>query len=164
MHERKELPGIQRLAFRIQLGLQRVGQRQVHVVAAEQDVLADADALQLRITGDVDHGDQAEICGTAADVAHQDDVAGRDGIAPLPASLRRPGVERGLRFLQQHDLAQTGGLGRFRGQAARYFVEGRGNRQHDLAVRQVPVPALLVDGVKEGLLQVLQVAGRALEG
>ena len=110
-------------------------------------MLADADALQLHVTGDVGHGDQAEVCGTAADVTHQDDVAGRDGIAPLPASLRCPGVEGGLRFLQQHDLAQTGGLGRLRGQAARYFVEGCGNRQHDLAVRQVPLPALLVHAV-----------------
>ena len=98
-------------------------------------MLADADALQLHVTRDVGHGDQAEVCGASADVAHQYNIAGRDGIAPLPASLRGPRVERGLRFLQQHDLAQTGGLGRFRGQAARYFVEGRGNRQHDLAIR-----------------------------
>ena len=58
------------------LRLQRIGQRQIHVVAAEQDVLADADALEFEVAGDVGHGDQAEIGGAAADVAHQDDVAG----------------------------------------------------------------------------------------
>jgi len=104
MNERMKLPRIQRFAFPLQLALERVGQRQIHVVAPQQDVLAYADALQLQITSDIGHGNQAEVCGTAADVAHQDDVAGRDGIAPLPASLSHPGVERGLRFLQQHDL------------------------------------------------------------
>jgi len=47
---------------------------------------------------------------------------------------------------------------------ARYFVEGCGNRQYDLGGRQVPLPALLVHGVQEGLFQLPQVAGRAFEG
>ena len=163
MHQRQELPGIQRLAFGLQLGLQRVGQRQVHVVAAEQDVLADADALQLQVAGVIGHGDQAEVGGAAADVAHQDDVAGLDRVAPLPASLRGPGVEGGLRFLQQRDVAQPGGLGRFGGQAARHLVERGGNRHDDLAVRQVPLPALRLHGMQEGVLEVLQVAARDIE-
>ena len=44
----EKLPSVQRLAFGLELRLQRVGQRQIHVVAAEQDVLADADALELQ--------------------------------------------------------------------------------------------------------------------
>jgi hypothetical protein len=48
-------------------------------------MFADADALQLQVTGDICRGDQTEVGGTAADVAHQDDVALRHRIAPVPA-------------------------------------------------------------------------------
>ena len=105
MHQRQELPGIQRFAFGLQFGLQHVGQREIHIVAAEQDVFADADALQLQVAGDVGHRDQAEVGGAAADVAHQDEVARCHRVAPLPASPRGPGVEGSLRFLQQRDVA-----------------------------------------------------------
>ena len=57
------------------LRLQGVGQREIHVVAAEQDVLADADALELELAGLFSDGDEAEVGGAAADVADQDDIA-----------------------------------------------------------------------------------------
>jgi hypothetical protein len=163
MHQRQELPGIQRLAFGLQPGLQRVGQRQIHVVAAEQDVFADADALQLQVAGDIGHGDQAEVGGAATDVAHQDDVARRHRIAPLPAGSRGPGVEGGLRFLQQRDVAQSGGLRRFGRQASRHLVERGGHRHHDLAVAEVPLPSLGLRSLEEGALEVLEIAAGTLE-
>ena len=163
MRQRQELPGVQRLAFGLQPGLQRIGQRQIHVVAAEQDVFADADALQLQVAGDIGHRDQAEIGGAAADVAHQDDVARRHRIAPLPAGPRGPGIEGRLRFLQQRDVAQSGGLGRFGRQVSRDLVERSGHRHHDLAVADVPLPALGLSGVEEGALEVLQVEAGAIE-
>ncbi len=138
VHQRQELPGIQRLAFGLQSGLQGVGKCQIHVVATEQDVLADADALQLQIAGDIRHGDQAEIGGAAADIAHQNDVAGRHRIAPLPAGLRGPRVEGRLRLLEQRDVAQPGRRRRFGRQAARNLVERGGDRYDDLAVGKAP--------------------------
>ena len=87
MHQRQELPGVERLALGLELRLQRIGQRQIHVVAAEQDVLADADALELQVAVDIGDGDQAEIGGAAADVADEDDVARRHQrrATPCPA-------------------------------------------------------------------------------
>ena len=65
----------------------RVGQGQVHVVAAQQDVLADGQARQREVARVVVDGDQREVGRAAADVAHeQDDVAGLD----LPAAICRP--------------------------------------------------------------------------
>ena len=126
-------------------------------------MFADADALQLHVAADIGHGDQAEVGGAAADVAHQDDVARCHRIAPLPASSRGPGVERSLRLFQQRDVAESGGLCRFGSQASRDLVEGSGDRHDDLAVAKVPLPALGVHGVEESVLEVLQVAARDLE-
>ena len=50
-------------------------EREVHVVAAEQDVLADRDALEREVAVALRDGDQAEVGGAAADVAHEDQVA-----------------------------------------------------------------------------------------
>ena len=107
------------------------------------------------IAGDIGHRNQAEIGGAAADVAHQDDVARRHRVAPLPAGSRRPGIECRLWFLQQRYVAQSGGLGRFGRQVSRDLVERSGHRHHDLAVSGVPLPALGLSGVEEGVLEVL---------
>ena len=63
-----------------------VRQRQVHVVAAEQDVIADGDALEREVAVGLADGDQREVGGAAADVADQHDVA--DGRAACAS--RRP--------------------------------------------------------------------------
>ena len=52
-----------------------VGEGQVHVVAAEQDVIADRDALQGEPAALLADRDQAEVGGAAADVADQHQVA-----------------------------------------------------------------------------------------
>ncbi len=163
MRQGQELPGVQRLAFRLEPRLQRIGQRQIHVVAAEQDVLADADALELQGAGGVGHRDQAEVGGAAADVADQNDVARRHRVAPLPVGLRGPGVEGRLRLLQQRDAAQSSGFGGLGRQVSRDLVERGGHRHHDLPVADVPRPALSLRGVEEGAPEVLQVEARAIE-
>ena len=81
------------------LSAQRVGERQIHIVAAEQDVLADADAVQVRCALILRYGDQAEVGRPAADIADQDDVAGANLSTPLLPGLRSPCVERRQRFL-----------------------------------------------------------------
>ena len=157
MHQRQELPGIQRFAFRLQPGLQRVGEREVDVVAAEQDVFADADALQIQIAADIGHGDQAEIRRATPDVANQDDVARRHQLTPFPPRLRCPRVEGGLRFFQQNDAAKSRCLCRFGRQVSRDLVEGRGNRHHHLAIRDVPLAAPRVHRIQERVFQMLQI-------
>ncbi len=52
-------------------GFDRVGQCQIHVVAAQHQVLADADAGQLRLALLQAHVDQAEVGGATAHIADQ---------------------------------------------------------------------------------------------
>ena len=52
-------------------------QREIHIVAAEQDVFAHGDALELQFACLLGHRDQREIGGAAADVDHQDQIAHR---------------------------------------------------------------------------------------
>ena len=54
--------------------LQQAREREVHVVAAEQDVLADGDALEREVAVLLGHRDQAEVGGAAADVADEDEI------------------------------------------------------------------------------------------
>ena len=52
--------------------LQKARQRQVHVVAAQQDVVANGDAFQRQVAVLFGNQDEAEIRGASANVAHQD--------------------------------------------------------------------------------------------
>src|SRR5437764_1024658 len=71
----------------------------------------------------VGNGNEAEIGGAAADIADQDDVTWTDQGTPLSTYLHDPGVERRLRFFEQGDFAETGGLRRFGRQILRNRVE-----------------------------------------
>ena len=163
VHHGEELPVADRHALRLELRAQGVGERQIHVVAAEEDVFADADALQRQLAVPLGDGDEAEVGGAAADVADQDDVARRDLATPLLSRLRGPRVERRQRLLEQDDLAEAGGLRRLGGQVSRHLVERGGHGQDDLAVGQVPLPASRALGVEEPVLDVLEVAAGAVE-
>ena len=123
MDERKKLPGIDRPSLGFEFGLKRIGKRQIHIVAAQENVFADADAFELQRATAVGNGDQAEIGGAAADITDQDDVTRTDQGTPLPTCLRDPGVERCLRFFKQGDFAKTRGLRRFGGQILRNCIE-----------------------------------------
>ncbi len=107
MAQRDPLAGVEALHALGQGRGDGVGQRQVHVVAAEQDVLADGQARQGQVAPFVGDGDQGEVGRPAADVADQDDVADLDLLAPSVALGGQPGVERGLRLLEQRDVLRA---------------------------------------------------------
>ena len=122
--ERLQLPAVERFAFGFELCLDRVGEADVHVVAAEEEVFADGDALHGEVAVCVFDGDQAEVGSAAAEVADEHAVTGLDLVFPSAEFLRSPGVERRLRFFEQDDLiAEPGGGGGFEGEFARGFVE-----------------------------------------
>ena len=52
-----------------------IRERQVHVVAAEQDMIADGQAGECEIAVDVGGGDESEIRRAAADVANEKRIA-----------------------------------------------------------------------------------------
>ncbi len=81
-------------------------QRQVDVVAAEQDVLADREPLERKLPLVLANADQREVAGAAADIDNQDHVARLDLRAPRVARALDPGVERGLRLLEQRHVRE----------------------------------------------------------
>ena len=109
-----------------------MGQGQIHVVAAEQHVIADRDARQHQLPGFLADRDEGEIRSAAADVADQHDVADFDLLAPFVMARLDPGIERRLRLLQKGDALQPRRLRRLDGQLARHRVEGRRHRQDDV--------------------------------
>ena len=100
-----------------------VGQGQVDVVAAEQDVLTHGHAGERQFTAALGDGDEGEVGGAAADIHHQNEVADGDEPAPVGVALH-PGVKRGLRLFEQSDVFEAGLFGGFEGQFARHGVEG----------------------------------------
>ena len=103
-----------RLSMRVPFSARRcaddAGQRQIDIVAAQQDVLAHRDALQRQLAVAFGHRDQGEVGGAAADVDHQNQVAEPDALAPVGVPFD-PGVERGLRLFEQRDVLVAGLLG-----------------------------------------------------
>ncbi len=69
--QRLQLPGVDAVAFPLEALLHEAGEGEVHVVAAEQDVIADRDALEREVAVVLADEDQAEVGRAAADVAHQ---------------------------------------------------------------------------------------------
>ena len=82
MPQTVQLPGIDALARGFKLLLQKARQRQVHVVAAQQDVVTNGDTFQCQFAVLFGNHDEAEIRSAAADVAHQNQVADFDSAAP----------------------------------------------------------------------------------
>ena len=123
-----------------QAALNVVRQRQVHVVAAEHQMFADADARQTRqaIGGgrSVLDRNQRQVRGAAADVAHQHLLRAVQLRGQLLALAKQPVVEGGLRFFQQAQRGQAGIARGLQRQGARAFVERGWHRQHDVLLRQ----------------------------
>ena len=81
-----QLPGVDSVPLLLEPLLQHARQREIHVVAAEQDVLADGDALEAQLAVLLGHGDQAEVGRAAADVADEHEIAD----ARRGAAIARP--------------------------------------------------------------------------
>ncbi len=92
------------------------GQRQIDVVAAQQDVLAHRDAFERQLAPRFGHRDQGEIGGAAADIDHQDQIAHLHALAPVGVPLD-PGIEGGLRLFEQGDVLVAGLFARLRASA-----------------------------------------------
>ena len=122
--------------------MQHIGKRQIHVVAAKQNVLSNADAFEFQGASVVGDGNQAEIGGPAAHVTNQNEVTRADQGTPVLAGLRDPGVERRLWLLEQCDFTQTRSLGGLGGQASCDFIERCGNGHDNLRFGEVPSPSL----------------------
>jgi len=112
-------------------------QRQVHIVAAEDQVVAHAAARQSRfallIEVDID---QAEVGSAAAHVHHQDAARVCQLRVQVVAVAVQKIIKSGLRFFHQPERGQAGQLRRCQREGAGAFVERGGNGQHQFLAFQ----------------------------
>ena len=123
---RVELAGARQLRFH------ELRQGEVHVVAAEQQVIADRLADEAQLARLFDRLNQAEIAGAAADI---DDGTAGAGVELLNLARRmrgQPAVEGGLWLFEQGDVFEPCFLGRLDGEIASHIVERRRHGQHHL--------------------------------
>ena len=76
VRQRDELPAVDLLSAAGDFVLEEVRQGEIHVVAAEEDVVAHRDALQGQVALPLGHRDEAEVGRATAHVDHEDEVAG----------------------------------------------------------------------------------------
>ena len=139
--------------------LDRTGERNVHVVAAEQEVLAHCDALEPQLAAARPRRDQRQVGRAAADVDHEDERMRRHARPPLLLVRHEPGVEGGLRLLEENDVREARLARRGERQLARHLVERGGHREHHVLrgerLGEARVPCLA---------QVAEDAGRGVDG
>ena len=146
-----QLPRVDTMARGFEPALQKTREREIHVVAAEQDVIADGDAFERQLAVAFGDGDQAEVRRAAADVAHEHEVADFDAPAPLLPARVEPGVECRLGLFEQRDVLEPRALRGSQRQLARLLVERRRNgEQHLLVCECVLDAAVSHTGVERG--------------
>src|SRR5688572_7052939 len=120
----------------------------VQVVASQNQVFAHGKSMKIDVApftrADLD---QSEISSAAADITHQNLLPGLELLTPAVALRVDPGIERGLRLLDQHDPRKSGALRRGHGQLTGNLVERGRNRDHDvLFFQRVLRPAMVPRG------------------
>ena len=111
-------------------------QGQVHVVAAQHEVVAHANAGELGLVLVVRHLNQGEVGGATAHVTHQHQAGVAQGSAQVGAVPKQPIVKGRLRFFQQAQTVQARLLRGGQGEAARAFVKRSGHGEHDVLFGQ----------------------------
>src|SRR5438128_2532836 len=96
MPQRVQLPRVEPLTARLEPLLKRPREREIHVVAAEQDVIPDRDALEGEVTVLLGDRDQREVRRPAPDIADENQIADADVPPPSIALRIEPRVERRL--------------------------------------------------------------------
>ena len=146
-----ELPRVDAVAGALELLLQPSRERQIHVVAAQQDVLAHGDAAQRERTVLLADRDEAEVGGPASHVAHQDQVAHLHALAPGVALRGEPRVERRLGLFEEAHARQASLRRRPERQRPRLLVERGGHGHEHLLVgeRRVVAPVRVLPGASQ---------------
>jgi len=99
-------------------------------------VVTNGDAFQRQFAILFGNHNEAEIRRTTADVAHQNEVAEFDAVAPGITLAFQPCIKGGLRFFEQRDVIITGLFGSAPGQFARFLVERSGHGEEHVLFRE----------------------------
>ena len=140
-----------------QFGLHQPGQRQVEIVAAQQQVLAHRGAREIDQVARARNADEAEIAGASAHVADQHGLPVEELLARLRQVVGDPRIERGGRLFEQREALETRLARGHHGEFPSLFVEGRGDGEHDVlrgqrhAFGAVPLLAELGDEARGNL-------------
>ncbi len=141
------------------------GEGEIDIVAAEQQVLADGDALECR-AGLVD-GDrhEREVGGAAPDVADQHAIPVAEEGGQVGVMRPDPCVERRRRLLDHGQVLETGDPGGLDRQLARLLAERRGNGERDRLPLEAQWRAAAPRGerVVPRVAHVGQIGGRRLD-
>ena len=122
-HCRRRAGALADRKLRAEFRFHQPGQREIQIVAAEQQVLAHRRARKLDAVAIAMHADQREIAGAAADVAHQHQLPVEKALLRLRQMIGDPGIKRRRRLFHQRELFDPGGMRGLHGQLARFFVE-----------------------------------------
>ena len=125
------------------------GQREIEIVAAEQQMLADRGAGELDAIAIAMDPDQSEVAGAAADVADQHELAVEQAFLRLRQVIRDPGIKRRGRLFHQRELFDSGFARGLNGEFAGLFIERRGNSKDDVLRGQRRVGMRLIPGVAD---------------
>ena len=115
-----------------ELGFHQPGEREIEIVAAEEEVLADRGAGEVDQVAFAGDADEAEIAGAAADVADQNDLAIEELLAGRGEVVGDPGIEGRGGLFEQRELLDAGIARGHDGEFARLFVEGGGDGEDDV--------------------------------
>ena len=154
-----KLPGVELGPLGGKTLLNAIGQAEVHIIATEEDVVADRNTLEHQLASLFRHRDQAEIGRSSAHVAHQDHVPDLDLLTPLLPGRLDPGVTRGLGFFEEGHRRQAGLFGSLDGQLARCGIKRGRNGEKDLLAFQSVLGTVLGQGRVPGLADMPQILG-----
>ena len=121
--QRLQLPGVDAMTIQLEPLLNQPREREIHVVAAEQNVIANRHALEREIALVLTDENQAEVRGAAADVADEHEIADAQPPPPRLAGAVDPRIAGGLRFFEQRYVLEARSFRRPQGELARIFVE-----------------------------------------
>src|SRR5262245_25106871 len=102
-------------------------EREVHVVAAQENVIPDSDTRQLQIAVLFGYSDQREVGCTASHVDDEDDVIDFDALPERVTHSLDPRIKRRLRLFKKRHIMEPGLFCGLSGQFARGRIEGCGN-------------------------------------
>jgi hypothetical protein len=140
-----QLEGIELGAFSRKLALDIPGERQIPVVAAEQNVLAHSQAVERQLTSALRYRDEGKIRRAPTDIDHQNQVARLNALSPVGVAFN-PGVEGSLGLLEHDDIAVNGLIAGSHGEIPRNGIERRRDCNEHLLRLKRCVGVLLVPG------------------
>ena len=135
--QRDRLPGVEFDPLARELAGHKVGQREIHVVAAGQNVVAHGRAFEDELAFFFGYANQGEVGGAAAHVADEQRVSQGQLLPPPLALIGQPGIHGRLRLLEQHQAFRQPGRQRCGArQLAGTGVERSRHGEHDLLLAE----------------------------